>query len=333
MSENIMKELEKKAAKFPRRVVFPEGEVTEILSAAAYVSEQGIAKPILIGKAENIKANAEKAGVSLKGIEICNIPLEEEITKLSIAYEKSGGALSAKGFARKMRQPLYYAAMMVKSEMADAMVAGFVHSTAEVILAGQTIIGMQEGITTPSSIFLMDIPNFEGSEGELIVFADCGVCLNPGAKELADIAVVSAQTTKKILDWDPRIAMLSFSTKGSVEHESLDKIPEAIKLVQEFDPYIKIDGELQLDAAIIPQIAKKKVPGESSVAGKANILIFPDLNAGNICYKAVQRFAGGNAYGPFLQGFAKTISDLSRGSSVSDIIGVTTMAVICAASE
>ena len=333
MSENIMKKLEKKAAENPRRVVFPEGEVEEILLAAAYVNEKGMAKPILIGNADNIKKNVDKTGILMEGIEIRDLPSEDEIIKLGEEYIKLGGILSKKGFARKMKLPLYYGAMLVKSGIADTMVAGITYSTADVIIAGQTMVGLKEGISTPSSIFLMDIPDFQGSEGELIVFADCGVCLNPTAEELSDIAITSSQTTERILGWEPRIAMLSCSTKGSIEHESLDKVLESIKITKEREPSLKIDGEFQMDAAIVPTIAAKKVSNASDVAGKANILIFPDLNAGNLCYKAVQRFSGGNAYGPFLQGFAKTISDLSRGSSVEDIIGVTTMAVVCSAAE
>lgn len=323
--------LEEKAKNNPKRVVFPEGEDEKIIASAAYAKEKGFAHSILIGDKEVIESKAKDNNISLEGIAIRAIPGDEEKNQLSQFYSENGGTLSAKGIARKLKNPLYFATMLLKSNQADAMVAGLNYSTADVILAGESIIGLQEGISTPSSIFLMEVPGFEGPQGELIVFADCGVCVKPNINELADIAIVSAKTTKQILDWDPRIAMLSFSTKGSVECDETEKTVQATKLIHERYPELKVDGEFQLDAAIIPAIANKKVKEESTVSGNANILIFPDLNAGNICYKAVQRFAGANAYGPFLQGFDKTISDLSRGSSIEDIIGVTIMAVLCSA--
>jgi phosphate acetyltransferase len=212
--------------------------------------------------------------------------------------------------------------------MADAMVAGLAHATQDVILASMTFIGMREGISTPSSIFLMRIPGFEGSEGEQIVFADCAVAVAPDAQELADIALTTAHTVRALLGWEPRIAMLSFSTKGSGEGESAEMVLDALRIARERDPELLIDGELQLDSAIIPGVAARKVPGESPAAGRANVLIFPDLDAGNIAYKAVQRFAKADAFGAFLQGFAKTVSDLSRGASVTDIAGLATMASV-----
>jgi phosphate acetyltransferase len=208
------------------------------------------------------------------------------------------------------------------------MVAGLAHATQDVILASMTFIGMQEGITTPSSLFLMQVPGFEGSQGELLVFADCGVAVDPDAEELADIALTTAHTVRALLGWEPRVAMVSFSTRGSGESESVNKVLEALRLAKEREPDLLIDGEFQVDAALVPEVAARKVQGDSPVAGRANVLIFPDLDAGNIAYKCVQRLAKGDAFGPFLQGFAKTVSDLSRGSSVADVVGVATMASV-----
>lgn len=326
----IMDQLRAKAARQPRRVVYPEGMEPNILLGAKKAAELGIAKPILIGDPDAIARNADELGVTLDGLEILPPASEEIIDELSTKYVELGGVLSKKNMSKRLNTPLYYAAMLLKTHQADAMVAGLTHSTTDVVFAAKAVIGMAEGINTPSSIFLMEVPGYEGSEGNLVVFADCGVCIHPDAGQLADITITTADTVQKLLGWESRIAMLSFSTKGSAKHNDIDKVLEAQELVRARAPELKVDGELQLDAAIVPEVAAKKVPGGSEVAGQANVLIFPDLTAGNIAYKAVQRFAHGNAYGPFLQGFAQVVSDLSRGSSPEDVLGVTTMAVLCA---
>ena len=327
---SIMDKLKAKAAEKPVRVVYPEGIEPNILLGARMSADLGIAMPVLIGAPDVIKQNAEKLEVSLEGIEVLPPASEEVIDELSTKFVEMGGLLSKKNMSKRLQTPLYYAAMLLKTQQVDAMVAGLTHSTTDVVFAAKVVIGMEEGIKVPSSIFLMEIPNYEGPEGNLIIFADCGVCIHPDSNELADITITTANTVKKLLDWDPRIALLSFSTKGSAKHADIDKVLETQTILRERAPELKVDGELQVDAAIVPAVAAKKVPGESEVAGKANILIFPDLTAGNIAYKAVQRFANGNAYGPFLQGFAQVVSDLSRGSSPEDVLGVTTMAVLCA---
>jgi phosphate acetyltransferase len=219
---------------------------------------------------------------------------------------------------------------MVKLGEADCMVAGLSHTTGEVIMACEMIIGLQEGISTVSSMGIMNIPGYDGPEGSLMAIADCAVAPAPDSNELADIAISTADTVKRLLGWEPRVALLSFSTKGSADHERVDMVLRALDLVKERKPDLLVDGELQLDAAIVPEVAAKKVKGESPVAGRANTLIFPDLNAGNIGVKLVQRFAGGVGYGPLLQGFACPVSDLSRGAPVEEIVGATTMVVVCA---
>ena len=323
-----MKVLEKKAAEMPKRIIFPEGTELNILKAASYLAEKGIAKPILIGSPHVIAEIAVDHNVSIEDLTILPPAGEETIQKLGERYVASGGLYSLKGISRRLKDPLYYGAMLLHENAGDAMIAGLSYPTSDVIVAAQTVIRMEKGIETASSFFLMEIPDFQGPEGNLIVFADCGVCVDPDAETLTDIAICTAKSVKKLLDWEPRIALLSFSTTGSAQHESIDKLTQALKNIAQKDANLKVDGELQLDAAIVPSVAQKKLSEKSPVAGDANILIFPDLNAGNITYKAVQRFAKAHAYGPFLQGFSKTVSDLSRGSSVEDIIGAATMAVI-----
>ena len=239
--------------------------------------------------------------------------------------------MGEKRIDRRLRDPLSVAALLVASGQADAMVAGLTHTTQEVIVAAAGFIPLAEGVTKPYSLFLMRIPGYHGPEGEAIVFADCGVTINPDAAQLAEIAVLSARTVERLFGWEPRVALLSFSTHASGYDESVKKVREAFLIVREREPHLAVDGELQLDAAIVPDVAARKAPGEQEVAGRANVLVFPDLNAGNIAYKCVQRFAKADAYGPFFLGLQKTASDLSRGASVADIVGVITLAGVQAA--
>jgi phosphate acetyltransferase len=328
MATDFMATLEEQARRSPQRVVYPESGEENIIRAAREVIDRGLAKPILIGDPGEVARLAADLGVDLEGVEIFDTAAEGTLEDLAEECHARLPEISLKGAQRKLRSPLNVGSFFVAADRADALVAGLEHATQEVILASMTFIGMQEGISTPSSLFLMRIPGFDGPQGELIVFADCGVAVAPDAAELADITLATAHTVKALLGWEPRVALLSFSTKGSGDHESIDRIHETLGMVQERAPDLLIDGELQVDAAIVPAVASRKVPGDSAVAGRANTLIFPDLNSGNIAYKCVQRFARADAYGPFLQGFAKTVSDLSRGSSVADIVGVTIMACV-----
>jgi phosphate acetyltransferase len=229
-----------------------------------------------------------------------------------------------------MRLPLNFAVLMEAIGEADCAVAGLVHTTGEVILAAQMMLGMQEGIETVSSWGVWSIPGFQGADGELLVHADCAVVPDPTPNELADIAISSADTTRALLDLEPRVALLSFSTKGSAQHEKVDRVLEALEIVHKRRPDLLIDGELQVDAAIIPAVAARKMQDVGPVAGRANILIFPDLNAGNIGVKLVQIFGHADAYGPLLQGFAKPITDLSRGHTVDNIVGAATNVIVLA---
>jgi phosphate acetyltransferase len=318
--------LREQARSLPQRIVFPESSEEGIMRAACEIRDEGLGIPVLIGEPKTIEASVEDLGLHPGGLTFVDISDETTRAELVDLCLERFPRLSPQVAERKIRSPLNLGALLVAAGRADALVAGLTHATQDVILSAMTFIGMQEGIGTPSSIFLVRIPGFSGPEGELIVFADCGVTVAPDAVELAEIALTSAHTARTLLGWQPRVAMLSFSTKGSGEHESVDKVIEALGIARQRDPDLALDGEFQVDAAIVPSVAAKKVPDGSVVAGRANVLIFPDLNAGNIAYKCVQRFAQADAFGPFLQGFAKTVSDLSRGSSVADIVGVAVMA-------
>ena len=323
-----MSVLRARAQAAPQRIVFPEATEENILRAAREVHDQGIAIPLLLGDIAELDAAASSYGFGLEGIELLNVSDPAIMAGLVEDCANLLPGISSKSAERKFRSVLNVAAYLVAAGRADAMVAGLAHATQEVILASMTFIGMLQGISTPSSLFLMRVPGLKGPEGELLVFADCGVAVDPDAGELADIALSTAHTVRALLAWEPRVAMLSYSTRGSGSSESVDKVLEALRLAREREPGLTIDGEFQVDAALIPEVAARKVPGQSPVAGQANVLIFPDLDAGNIAYKCVQRLARGDAFGPFLQGFAKTVSDLSRGSSVADIVGVATMACV-----
>jgi phosphate acetyltransferase len=328
MNTNVMEQLRLKAKAKPKRVVLPEASEEKILHAARRVRDVGIAYPILIGKPDIVSAFARNIGVSLDGIPVVDHTEQEKVEHFASEYVESNPDLPESAIKRMLKDPLNFAAMMVRLDMVDCMVAGLSHTTGEVIMASEMIIGLQEGISTVSSMGIASIPGYEGPEGNLLAIADCAVCAAPEPNELADIAITTADTVCSLMGWEPRVALLSFSTKGSASHELVDKVLKALEIVHRSMPDLLIDGELQLDSAIIPEVAAKKVPGEGPVAGKANILIFPDLNAGNIGVKLIQRFAKAVAYGPMLQGFAKPVSDLSRVAPIEEIIGAITMVVV-----
>ena len=330
---DVKQYLRSKAKANPKKVVFPETGEERILRAARQALDLGIAHPILVGKPETITAFAGSIGVSLDGITIADNTNEAVVDDYVTRFLEINSVLPGKALKRMMRVPLNFAVLMEAIGEADCTVAGMVHTTVEVILAAQTILGMQEGIETISSWGVWSIPGFEGADGELLVHADCAVVPDPTANELADIAISSADTTRALLDLEPRVALLSFSTKGSAQHEKVDRVLEALEIVRKRRPDLLIDGELQVDSAIIPAVAARKMKEVGPVAGRANILIFPDLNAGNIGVKLVQIFAKAEAFGPLLQGFRKPITDLSRGASVDNIVGVITNVVVLAQSR
>lgn len=324
---DIMTELRDKARQSPRTVVFPEGTEERIIRAAKIAYDSNIAFPILLGDPQEINATAQELDAELAGVSIID-PLEQGTQDIYVEAYCVAREIPEGAARRILKKPLYFGAMMVKQGDAEAMVAGLAHATEEVVIASELVIGLQPGVSYASSFFLMEIPDYDGHEGNLLIFADAAVIPDPDPQQLADIAIASAKSARELLGWTPRVAMLSFSTKGSALHPHVEKVVQAIQLIKQREPKLCVDGELQADAAINLEVAKKKLKESSPVAGRANILIFPNLDAGNIAYKLVQRLAKAAAYGPVLQGFAKPVSDLSRGATLEDIIGATTMTVV-----
>ena len=307
------------------RVALPEGADERIIRAARRLKDEVIAEPVILGKPEQMQAAIEKAGVTLDDIETINPKQSDKLDAYTKKYIEGRDDITAAVAKRMVAKPLFYAGMMVACGDANAAVAGAVSATATVIQAGTLTIGLMPGIKTVSSYFLMVIPDFLGEKNKPFIYADCAVNVDPTADELADIALASAASARKLLGQEPHVAMLSFSTKGSASSPSVDKVVKALEIARSREPELAIDGEFQVDSAIVARVAAKKVKEQSSVAGRANVLIFPDLDAGNIAYKLTQYMAGARAIGPFLQGFAKPVTDLSRGATVDDIISTTVL--------
>ncbi len=301
-------------------VVLPEGRDERIVQAARRLKDEDIARPIVLGTDAQIEASIEKAGVNLDGIETINPGQNDKLDFYAEIYSSRREGISPAVAKRIVAKPLFYGGMMVSCGDADTAVGGVASATGILIQAGVLTVGLIEGIKTPSSYFLMVIPNFLGEKDKPFIYADCAVNIDPTAEQLADIALASAVSARRLLGQEPRVALLSFSTKGSATGPIVEKVRQALKIARARRPELAIDGEFQADSAIVPRVAAKKVKGQSSVAGKANVIIFPDLNSGNIAYKLTQYMANAQAIGPFLQGFAKPITDLSRGASVDDII-------------
>lgn len=309
-------------------VVFPEGHDERIIRAVRRLKDKDIAEPLVLGRPEKIAAAVEAAGVGLDGISTLNPRESGKLDDYAAVYAAGRDDLPLNVARRVVMKPAFFGGMMVRCGDADTMVGGVATATATMIQSGTLAVGLMEGLATASSYFLMVIPDFQGQRDKAFIYADCAVNIDPSAEALADIALASARSARGLLGEEPRVAMLSYSTQGSGLGASVDKVRRALEIARGRAPDLAIDGEFQADSAIVPGVAVKKVKGESSVAGRANVLIFPDLDAGNIAYKLTQYMANAQAIGPFLQGFAKPIADLSRGASVDDIVATTVLTLV-----
>jgi phosphate acetyltransferase len=302
------------------KIVLPESGDARILAAAGRLRDESIARPVLLGSLPEITDAARRMGLTLEGIEILDPRDDPRARIYGEACAANRKSMSQSGGVRLMAKPLYFAGMMVRQGDAQAMVAGASNPTRRVIEAGLLTIGLATGIAIPSSFFVIVPRDIAGHCARPLIFADCAVNAAPTEEELADIVLASLHSSEALLEEPARIAMLSFSTKGSAQHPNIDKVKRALEIARAKAPDAMIDGEIQADSALNPAIAKRKLSETGNVAGRANVLIFPDLNSGNIGYKLVQCLCGAKAYGPILQGFDRPISDLSRGATVDEIV-------------
>ncbi|MGM9999165.1 MAG: phosphate acetyltransferase [Candidatus Bruticola sp.] len=317
----ILDVLRSKASANRRHIVLPEGKDDRTLQAARIVTDRGYARVTVIGQPEEVRARAAELGFSLSDVEVLDHKAADDFEEYANAYYelRKAKGMTPEEAREAMADPLYYANMMVRSGKADGTVAGATNTTAHTVRAALKCLGVQPGLKTVSSFFLMVVPNKTFGENGAMIFADCGVVIDPDPLQLAEITMTTADSCRLFLETDPRIAMLSFSTKGSAKHEKIDKVTEALSIVKARRPDLNVDGEMQVDAALIPRIGQSKAPG-SPVAGRANVLIFPDIQSGNIGYKLAERMSGGVAIGPILQGFDYASNDLSRGCKAEDIV-------------
>lgn len=331
---SVIDQIFEKAKSNPQKVVFPEALNEKMMQAAFEAGNEGYIYPILVGNKAEIEQAIQERGYDLSVFTVVDMEDEEYRKTLIEKYiALPDTRLKEKALNRRMQDKLQFAMVMQAVGDADVTFAGIDYTTGDVLLAGQMIIGLKPGIATISSIGLCDIPGFEGSEGSLLAVGDSAVCTNPNAQQLASIAILACDTVKSLLDWQPRCACVSYSTLGSGQGELIDKVTEAVKIANELRPDLAIDGEFQLDAAISPSVAAKKVKRESKVAGKANVVIWPDLNVGNVAVKLIQQFGHADAYGPMLQGFKKVVCDCSRGAPVSELKGNIVISAVRAAGE
>ena len=307
---------ERACAKCPT-IVFADADAETVTAAAKKAMDFGMIKPVLVGNKEKI----EGLGIDLSGMKVIDIKAQsEKVKEFAKKYEETGD-LPAEVVEPIIAEPVGFSCMMVAQGEADGFFGGFLYPTEEVINAANLFLGLSEGTLTPSSYVITDVPGWEGGENGLTVFADCTLVPQPTSEELACIAINTAASVKNLLGWEPRVAMISFSTKGSANHDDVKKVRRAVEIVKEKQPDLLIDGELQVDAAVVPKVSQKKIKGDNPLQGTANILIFPDLDCGNTASKLVQLYARANIYGAVICGFAKPIAEVSRSFGVDDLVG------------
>ena len=319
----IIDQLRDAARAKPRRLVLPEGDDLRTVKAAALMAKERIALPILLGDADAIRSLAGRAQVSLTGVEVVDPARDSRRARFAGLYHalrKHKGVDEAEA-DRLMGDPLFFGTMMLHVDEVDGFLSGAAHATADTIRPALQVIKPAPGVAAISSFFIMALPDKRLGDGGLLLMADCAINIDPAPRKLALIGISTARMAKALCGLEPRVAFLSFSTLGSASHELVDRVKEAVRIAKERAPELALDGELQADAALVPEIGARKAPG-SRVAGRANVLVFPDLQSANIGYKLVQRLAGAEAIGPILQGFAKPVNDLSRGASVDDIVNL-----------
>ena len=324
----------KRAVNHQKTIVLPEGEDKRILEASVKITNKKIAQIIILGNKEKILNKANRHNFNLENVEIIDPANSNLLTELGAEFHelRKHKNISESKAEKIIQDPVYFGTMLVHTGKAAGLVAGAVNITANVLRPAFQIIKTKPGISTASGAFIMQIPHMDAGENDLFVFADCAVNPEPDSNQLAEIALSTAETAQNLLKMEPVVALLSFSTKGSVSHKLVNKVKKAVELAQRNNPDIEIDGELQADAALIKTVATTKAP-KSKVAGRANVLIFPDLQSGNIGYKLLERLGGARALGPILQGLNRPINDLSRGCSVDDIINVVAITVIQAQNQ